>query len=160
MRKHEDRQTYRIGNGASLMLMIFMAVMLLTLGLLSLMSAKASQRQTLRRVQSAQAYYSADAAVERELARLDGILYALETAAADEEAYDAGLEALCQSLEWSRSEVNERMLTLEIPYGADQLIRVSVRVRRWDEEGARYSVISRRTDMIPGWELAYDSLLL
>lgn len=69
----KDGQEYRVGTGASLMLMIVVVLMLAVLGMLAFSSAQAGRRQTDRHVGSVTAYYAADAQAERVLAQLDAL---------------------------------------------------------------------------------------
>lgn len=69
----KNRQEYRVGTGASLMLMIVVVLMLAVLGMLAFSSAQAGRRQIDRHVGSVTAYYAADAQAERVLAQLDAL---------------------------------------------------------------------------------------
>ncbi len=69
----KNRQEYRVGTGASLMLMIVVVLMLAVLGMLAFSSAQAGRRQIDRNVRSVTAYYEADARAERALAQLDAL---------------------------------------------------------------------------------------
>ena len=66
-----ETQEYRIGTGASLMLMIVVVLMLTVMGLLALSSAQAGKRQTDQNVRTVTDTYAAYAACERALAQID-----------------------------------------------------------------------------------------
>lgn len=83
---------YRVGIGASSILMIFVVLCLTTLGVLSFASARANLNLTTRRQAQIEAYYGAAAEAQALLAAIDGRLAAM--AQAGEEITPAALRRL------------------------------------------------------------------
>lgn len=92
-------QEYRIGPGASSLLMIFVALCLTTVAILALVSAIADTNMTNRAEETVDAYYVAAARVQREISALDAKLVALRKASADEQSYADGVFKLADELD-------------------------------------------------------------
>lgn len=135
----KDTQEYRVGTGASLMLMIVVVLMLAVMGMLALSAAQAGRRQTDQNIRTVTDTYEADAAAERALARID----ALRRDAQDLQAFrDQVLEMQTDGLEISWFSEDELELVLGID-GQRQL-RATLRIGQGAIDVAAWRV--ERTD--------------
>ncbi len=118
-----NEQGYRVGVGASSVLMIFVVLSLTTLGVLSFASARANQTLTARRTAHVEGYYEASAVAQRALAEIDALLMA---APEDDEAYAAYVKDMDLSgLPLSVSD--GLLLSFAVPCGDAQELRLSVK---------------------------------
>lgn len=145
-----DTQEYRIGTGASLMLMIVVVLMLTVMGLLALSSAQAGKRQTDQNVRTVTDTYAAYAACERALAQIDA---ARGEAATKAELKDRVLAIQTDGLqlEWTA----EDEISLTVPVDAQRQLRAVICVT--EEKGLR--VDAWRIERTDTWETD-DSLTL
>ncbi len=90
---HQKSQEYRVGPGASSLLLIFVAMSLTTVAILALVSAVSDSNLTRRSQQTISAYYTAAELVQIELADIDARLAAAREAG-DEGAYAEAVYAL------------------------------------------------------------------
>lgn len=89
------RRNFYIGPGAASLLLVIVVVSMSVLGLLALISARSDERLMERSKSLIAAEYAANAAAERTLAEIDGILSACAQTAGDDEAY---LKLMAKSL--------------------------------------------------------------
>ncbi len=71
------KQEYRVGVGVSAMLLIFVILSIVTLGVLSYLSAKADHALTQKNIDMVQGYYTASADAQRQLLIADSALSAM-----------------------------------------------------------------------------------
>ena len=90
------KQEYRLGVGISAMLLIFVMISIVTLGVLSFLSAKADKALTDKSVLMVQAYYAASADAQQRLFTLDNDLKAL-TSAQELETYAQANAMTCDN---------------------------------------------------------------
>lgn len=109
---------YRVGIGASSILMIFVVLCLTTLGVLSYASARADLALTERRAERVMAYYEAAAGAQRQLTQIDAALRACE---GDFTAFDAATEGL--GLERDGDEI-----AFQMEMGGDQRLEIAIKV--------------------------------
>ena len=146
----KDTQEYRVGTGASLMLMIVVVLMLAVMGMLALSSAQAGKRQTDQNVRTVTDTYAAYAMGERVLAQIDEA-QRLSDSQAELRDRVLALQTEGLTLEWTA----EDEISMTIPADAQRQLRAVIRigakaglqVRAWQIE---------RTDV---WETD-DSLTL
>lgn len=137
-----DTQEYRVGTGASLMLMIVVVLMLAVMGMLALSAAQAGRRQTDQNIRTITDTYVADAAAERALSRID----ALRQNAPDRKAFrDQVLEMQAEDFEASWLSEDELEITVEID--ERRQLRATLRMGREAIEVEAWRV--ERTDV---WE--------
>lgn len=137
---------YRVGVGASSIVMIFIVLCLTTLGILSFSSARANLALTQRRTTQVQAYYGADAKAQRLIAEIDAALYAArETPDTYSEAI-SGLAELDDTVSVRRS-----LVTLKIPVGTAQQLQVTLRVGDADAD-VRFTIETYQLVNIEEWE--------
>lgn len=146
---------YRVGIGASSILMIFIVLSLTTLGVLSFASARADLVLTQRRTAQMQAYYGADARAQALLARIDEALLAAD---ADPELRGEQVRALAQ-LD-SAIVVNARgtAVSFVLPVSETQSLEVKLALH---DAGAptRYSIDRYQLIYTGEWE-ADDTIVL
>lgn len=138
---------YRVGIGASSILMIFIVLSLTTLGVLSFASARANLALTTRRTAQVEAYYEAAAQAQTILSEVDA---ALLTAQADPETYDLQVRALRESD--SRLSVDAKgVISFALPVGDTQELRVQVQANG-AEAFPRYTLLSHYLMSTVDWE--------
>lgn len=130
-----NEQGYRMGIGASSVLLIFVVLCLTTLGVLSYASARASQALTDRRQTQVEAYFEASAAAQRAIAEIDAALKAggevpVPADIADFTAEDG---------------------TILFTVAAGETHQLEVLLRVGDGSGARYTVVRHQFDNIGEW---------
>lgn len=136
----QKKQEYRVGVGASSLLMILVVLCLATLAILSYLSAATDEKFTLREVEMAEGAYAAEARAQEALAALDGLLLD-ETNGADAEALSEALSGAGFDAEAEAGDA----LRLSFDAGADRALVVRVRVRpEAGEGGARFQLLEHR----------------
>lgn len=150
MNKSPHKTEYRVGIGASSILMIFIILCLTTLGVLSFASSRADLSLTSRRVAQSEAYYRGIADSQALIADVDSALYAARQAAGDdEEAYIASLAAIADISEFIS--VKESVITLKVPVGDKQRLQIDMTVGGLDD-AARYAVTKHYLVNVETWE--------
>ncbi len=144
MDRQSTRGEYRVGPGASSLLLIFVAVCLTTVGILTLISALADSRMSDRSMAHTTAYYEATARAQREIGVLDGQLKsAREQARNDAFAYQNAVKALAgdQIAMKVEPEGDDAMqITFYVPIETDNHLEVAMRVPL-QLTGPRYQVV-------------------
>ena len=130
------KSDYRMGMGASSVLMILVVLAMTALGLLSLGSARQTEAQTKRNLQTTLHYYEAAADVQKALAELDEALYELQ---ADGESLDTATLATRMPHTTFRTEADGSM-TFELLMPAGDEHQLVVRGDILAANGARYAV--------------------
>lgn len=125
---------YRVGVGASSILMIFIVLSLTTLGVLCYASARADLILTQKRQAQVEAYYQADAMAQALLAEIDQALLA-----AGEGGQEAALEGLADID--PAIEASDGLITIRLPVGDSQTLHVVLRPQAAGS-GARYTLVS------------------
>lgn len=139
------KQEYRVGVGASSILMIFVVLSLTTLGVLSFASARANLTMATRRTAQVEAYYAAAAEAQCVLAEIDTALLAAQ---AEPETYYESVLALSDD----RLAVSDDLtITFSLPVSATQKLEVIVRAEG-PEAGERYALLAHRLVSIAAWE--------
>ncbi len=114
---------YRMGVGASSILMILVVLCLTVLGVLSFSSARASRTLAARRLAQVTRYYAAVAEAERTLCEIDE---ALLRAPGETDAYRAYVRALPERLS-SAQVADDLTVSFSVEVSASQQLRVAVR---------------------------------
>ncbi len=162
-------QGYRIGPGATSLLMIFVALCMTTVSVLTLINAMHDTRLTDRSQTKIKAFYAADVRVQQELADLDAKLAEAraavklaaraetsapegEPAAQSADAYAVKVRAIASELaaEPPIEEANDLTMVFAVPLDEMQQIAVKVRISL-TPTGARYTVVSQATQSIGEW---------
>ncbi len=144
MNKTNQQQEYRMGVGASSVLMIFVLLSLTTLSVLSFASARADLTLTQRRQIQVEAYYTAAAEAQRILASLDEKLLAAPKDADDYKDYVRDLED--DLIYVSRN----LTISFTVPISESQELDVSIRALGPDSE-KRYEMVHHRVINILEW---------
>lgn len=138
---------YRVGIGASSILMIFVVLCLTTLGVLSFATARANLQLTGRRQVQVEAYYTAAAEAQALIAEIDA---ALLEAGEDPDTYDA--QVLTLSDIDSRIVVDaDRTVSLSFPVGDSQALRVRLAVAEAGDT-PRYTVRTHALVNVVDWQ--------
>lgn len=144
---HKPQQEYRVGVGASSILMIFIILCLTTLGVLSFASARANLQLTTRRQTQVQAYYATQAEAQRLLARIDEALLA---ARAEPNTYDEQVKSLA-ALDERIAVKNNGTVELTLPVGQTQELHLTLAIGG-AEDATRYTVMTHYLINIEEWE--------
>lgn len=140
------QQEYRMGVGASSVLMIFVVLCLTTLGVLSFASARADLMLTQRRKAYVESYYQADAAAQRVLFQIDE---QLALAKKDPEEYEQAVRDI--AVEGVTLTVSDD-LTIAFPIEISESLRLEVAVRALGPEVTkRYETAYYRMVNIGDW---------
>lgn len=134
MSKNSQTQ-YRVGTGASVMLLIFMVMSLATLGILSLMSARSDREMSMRSARYAQGYYQAQDSAQRRMAQLAQDIRGMDAQALAAYARDNGLDFADGRLRFSVDASYDRQLDIVLAVEEDGLRLVSsalVNTGDWD----------------------------
>lgn len=137
---------YRIGVGAPSILMIFVILILTTLGVLSFASAKSDLTLTEKRLAQVSAYYESNAEAEALLSQIDA---ALLDAQADPDAFDDRVWALTD-LDDS-IEIDDTRLTYRVPVRETQELVIELDILP-PGEPTRYTIASWYLVNIEEWE--------
>lgn len=140
-----SKQEYRMGVGASSILMIFVLLSLTTLGVLSFASARADWTLTMRRQEQVQTYYGSSAEAQRRIAEIDETLLA---APKDPAEYEAYVLALASD---STTVTDDLLITFVIPVNDAQQLQVVMRAAGPDAS-ARYTLEQYKIVSIVKWD--------
>ncbi|MCL1963765.1 MAG: hypothetical protein FWF69_01720 [Firmicutes bacterium] len=141
------KQEYRMGVGASSILMIFVVLSLTTLGMLAFASGRADLTLTERRQAQVEAYYNAAARAERIVAAIDEALLSVRR---DPEACAARVKALA---DWAIDVSDDWVISFTVPVSQSQRIEVALRAAEADA-ASRYTVERHRLVNIAEWKPA------
>lgn len=128
-----DRE-YRIGPGASSLLLILLALVLTVLGMLALLSARADRTLSQRARDMTKAYYDARALSQERLMEIDQILGEAESSGAD--GYFAAVAGALP--EWAA--LSGRTIAFSQDAGGERSIRVTILLNEPGSGGARYEI--------------------
>ncbi len=118
-----EKQEYRMGVGASSILMIFVILCITTLGVLSFANARANYTLTQRRTAYVETFQTARAQAQRVLAQIDA---ALAQAAQNSGMYGEAVGKL--TVEGTELAVSEDLvISFSIPFGEAQSLDIGVR---------------------------------
>ena len=125
------KQEYRLGNGISAMLLIFVMISIVTLGVLSFLSAKADHALTDKSVDMVREYYAASAVAQHKLRTLDNDLLAV-TSMQELSAYASENEMIYE----------DETLFFSVEAGSGRVLNIAVRIdeRFQIREVSRYSL--------------------
>ncbi len=163
-------QGYRIGPGATSLLMIFVALCMTTVSVLTLINAMHDAKMTERSQTKIAAYYAADVQVQQELANLDaklaearatGKLSAMRAALAptDASADSGATDVYAYKVREIAAETaiepiteDESGLTMTFAVPLDEMQQIAVKVQLpLTPVGPRYRVVSQVTQSIGEW---------
>lgn len=119
-----DTREYRVGTGASVMLLIFMVVCLSTLGMLSLLSARADLTLSRRGARYAQAYYEAQDAAERRIGEIARDTRGMDAAALAAYAQEKGYACEGTQISFSVDAQFDRQVNVTLALSGDGRARV------------------------------------
>lgn len=119
MTTNRSSTEYRVGVGASSILMIFIVLGLTTLGVLSFASARADLTLTLKRQSQVVAYYAAESRAITLLSEIDEALLAAGDAQSQEE-WASAVAALSALDPETITVSQEQQITLRLPVGTGQ----------------------------------------
>lgn len=127
---------YRVGIGASSIIMIFIVLCLTTLGVLSFASARANLVLTERRQEKVEAFYQTDAKAQALIAAIDSAL--LKAAQQPAEEFEAHVKAL-SNIDASIQVKGGSRAQFSLPVGDTQTLEVELAIQ---EPGSaqRYSI--------------------
>ncbi len=111
----KNRQEYRIGIGTSTMLLVFVIISIVTLGVLSFLSAKVDKALTDKNIDMVQGYYRASAAAQRRLLEIDNDLSAVASQQAlAAYAQQEGMSYTDETLSFAVDADNDRVLNVAL----------------------------------------------
>lgn len=139
-------EEYRVGVGASTILMIFVVLTLTTLGVLAFASARADLVLTQRRQAQVEAYYAAAADAQALIAKVDAALLRAGTAD-DAQGRREALTAIDPRIRMEADDIVA--ITLEAT--PSQELRVRIRLEP-AEGGERYTLLSHQLVNTASWE--------
>lgn len=151
----KNKQEYRVGIGATSMLMIFIVLCLTTLAILALSSARTDYSMTERNVEISLSYYGAVNEAQEVIARVDAALLALRADSVDEEAYWKAVEALSLD-DVQLHHPNEEHLAFSVDAGNDSTVDVVLRVMPLSQANERYQIVKHTLRYIDNWEPEND----
>ena len=137
---------YRVGIGASSILMIFIILSLTTLGVLSFASGRADLTLTTRRTEQVTAYHTATAQAQRLLSQIDA---ALLQARENPDTYDDSVKNLA-SLDETISIKRNGTIQLDIPVSDAQKLQVTLTANAL-EDAQRYTLTGHVLINIETW---------
>lgn len=151
----ERRGEYRIGPGASSLLMIFVALCMTTVGVLTLISALADTRLTERSQDQVTAYYDASVEAQRSIGAIDASLQAFRLASPDVDSYRDAVLSLSQEAPdlsvQTDGEGKVASVHFDQPMAGDFAIHVILRVPI-ALEGPRYELFSHEMAKTSVWQ--------
>lgn len=148
------KQEYRIGTGATSMLMIFIALCLTTLAILAITSARTDLSMTGRNEEMILGYYEAASEAQEILSRLDGEIAKVRGAATDENSYLEKIASVkLDGVELTHPE--ERLIAFALNAGHGGVLQVAVEATPFGDAGRRY--VMRRHVLIADGEWEPDA---
>ena len=154
----QKRSSFGANIGGAFILVIFVLLCMTTFATLSLVSANADHRLTVKAVDAAVGYYTADAKAERLLAQIDALLQNCRRGAESEQHY----RALCREELLLLPEVvligsdEQLLITYQLPAGDRQALDVSLQLLPLSS-AARYERLHWQTVRTDEW-IPDDSL--
>lgn len=152
--QQNSRSEYRVGPGASSLLLIFVSVCLTTIGILTLISAITDTRLSERSNVYVTSYYEAAARAQREIGVIDGqLLDARKQAAGDVEAYASLVEALVGNqvpMTVNRVDDEGMSIIVFVPMNDDNHVEVELYVPL-DFDSPRYELVRHVTVNTAEW---------
>lgn len=125
---------YRVGIGASSIIMIFIILSLTTLGVLSFASARADMNLSQRRQVQVTAYYEAAAEAQRLIAQVDEALLT----ARDKEMTPEDRAAALQAIHSGITVTDDGLVSLQVEVSDSQRLDVVLRIE--EDTPARYTL--------------------
>lgn len=138
---------YRVGIGASSILMIFIILSLTTLGVLSFASARADLTLTQRRQAQVEAYYAALAQTDQLMGEMDEVLLAAQASPDGYEASVHGLSALSPLI----TVADDLRITIALAVGDAQVLE-TVLYPEGADASIRFTVASQQLMNVEEWE--------
>lgn len=154
MSMQRQKTEYRMGTGATSLLMIFIVLCLTTLSILALTTARNDLKMSNRAVEWTRDYYQATDRVQGILSELDAQLSARQ-AQEPEDEYFAGLEGVAVDgvdLDYNPA---ERRLAFSVDAGEDRYLRVEIECLS-PGDGARYRVVKHEMRYKNEWEIEFN----
>ncbi len=140
------RSDFKMGLGASSILMIVIVLVLTTFGVLSLASAQADWKLTEKVKIMTTEYYCAENKVEKLYSQIDNIL----ASGLGRNYRDAALKSLNETLTIRADDIIE----FSVPINENQQIKVQLQIRI--ESDSRFYVISQKLVTIGTWDPEID----
>ena len=150
----KEKQQYRMGVGASSILMIIVVLCITALSVLSFSNARANLTLAQRRQSYIEESQRAAAEAQRVLSRVDALL--LEAGTTPDVYEQRVLELELPDVELTVSE--DLVITFQIPFGEEQALEMSVRANGADAD-TRYSTVSYQRLNLSEWEPETDFFL-
>lgn len=145
-----EKGEYRIGMGASTMLMIFVSLSLATLSILALMSARADAALQTRNLHMTVAYYQAADLAQRALAQIDQQVLAAQAEAQSEEEYRQALvQIAADGVEFELKTADSCRFIVDA--GENRRLSVSVELIGYGQTGPRCRVVRHVLQGAPLW---------
>lgn len=160
MSQNKHKQEYRVGTGATSMLMIFIVLCLTTLSILSYSSARADLAITKRNVEMNEKSNEAVCAAQRIIAEIDGQLVAARAQTDDDDEY-ADLVSLI-SVDDVEINADESMeLSFLVNAGYDRWLDVTMQITPlWDTSTRYYLVRHVLSFDDDSWEPDFGDFML
>lgn len=152
---NRDKSEYRVGVGASSVLMILVVLALTALSLLALSSARNTEALAKRNQQMVTDSYEAAADAQLRLMEADQWLLAAREASADEAAF---AQALADTLPAGFT-LAEGRFSFQTDAGDGRHIAVSATITPYGQAGPRYAVTQHRTVGAPERDEPYYTLI-
>lgn len=153
------QQEYRMGVGATSMLMIFVVLALTTLSILSLSSAQSDLSMTRRNVELLTEYYNAAAEAQDVLAQVDASCLTLRETAPNQEAYEKGVSEMQIPGEFLHYNSADMSIQFSLDAGGGRALRVELDILPFDSEGDQRYVL-RKHQLVNESEWAPESDLV
>lgn len=145
------RQEYRVGTGATTLLMIFVVLCLTTLGILSLVSARVDMKHTKRNEEMTQAYYEAAAQGQKLIFQVDEALMEFQRRAETNEAYLRLVQEnlMLDAEDWA---VKDGLISFAISAGADRYLEITLALLPVESRQGRYLLTRHELADRSDWE--------
>lgn len=138
---------YRVGIGASSIIMIFIVLSLTTLGVLSFASARSDLILTERRQSQVESYYNSVSLAQQMIAQIDS---ALLKAAATPETFEEAVGAIGEID--SLITVDGMQISFQLPVGETQSLAITLDVHAPGGDAGRYSLSKHQLIYSADWE--------
>jgi uncharacterized membrane protein len=139
MKKNND---FRLGVGASSILMILLALFLSTFAVLSLASARSDAKQTQTAIESTQNYYLAESETEEIYAQIDAALY---TNGID------GFNSVNIETDNITVYYESDQIVFAVPIDDDKVLESTLQIVKDGQENYTFNVISKKMIVTSEW---------
>lgn len=139
MKARKQQTEYRVGVGASSVLLILVVLAMAALALLSFGSARNTEALTNRNIEMTQAFYEASAEVQRRLAAIDQAVLEYREQSSDVQMDENWFSAYGTQAEWQQAD-DGMHFTIIVPAGAQRVVRATGTAFPTGDE--RYTLLS------------------